>query len=129
MPCARTSATAAGVGPIGVILGLHWVYVGIMENKTEATVACYGYIGIMENKMETAIVYSDYIGIMENKTETNVFNNCDTKHTLFAENDCLVQAANVMLRGSCLRDLWNASFEQVVVARKGTDSSLIVFAR
>ena len=67
MPCARTSATAAGVGPIGVILGLHWVYVGIMENKTEATVACYGYIGIMENKVETAIVYSDYIGIMEIK--------------------------------------------------------------
>ena len=43
-------------GPIGVILGLYWGFIGIMENKME-TIRIRGYIrgsiGIMENKMET----------------------------------------------------------------------------
>ena len=28
---------------------------GIMENKMETTIVCWGYIGIMENEMETTI--------------------------------------------------------------------------
>ena len=36
---------------MGVILGLYWGYIGIMENRTETTIVSWGIIGIMENKI------------------------------------------------------------------------------
>ena len=43
------------MGDIGVILGLYWGYIEIMEKKIETTIVYGGYIGTMENEMETTI--------------------------------------------------------------------------
>ena len=39
----------------GVVLGLYWDYIGIMENRMETSKAYWGSFGIMEKKMETTI--------------------------------------------------------------------------
>ena len=48
----------------GVILGLYWDYIGIMEKKMETTIM--GYIGVILG------LYWVYIGIMEKTMETTV---------------------------------------------------------
>ena len=45
-------------------------FIGIMENKMETTIVCWGCMRIMENEMETTIVYWGSIGIMEIKMES-----------------------------------------------------------
>ena len=58
---------------IGVILGLRWGHIGIMEKKMETTqdrvqkgviLGYWSHIGIMEKRMETSLVYRVYIGVM-----------------------------------------------------------------
>ena len=42
-------------GNIGVILGLYWGYIEIMEKKMDTTIVYGGYFGIMENKLEITV--------------------------------------------------------------------------
>ena len=46
-PKNHTSTEVADTGYIGVILGLHWGYIGIMENQMKTTIVdwdCVGFI-------------------------------------------------------------------------------------
>ena len=40
----------------GIILGLYWGNIGIMENQMETTIVYWGFIGRMEKNMEATIV-------------------------------------------------------------------------
>ena len=53
---------------IGVILGLYWGYMGIMENKMETTIMENQMEKKMENEMETTIMENQ----MEKKMETEM---------------------------------------------------------
>ena len=49
------------MGFIGIILGVYWVYIGIMEKKMDTTIVYWVYVGKMEKNMETTIVYWVYM--------------------------------------------------------------------
>ena len=42
----QLSLTLNPFGAIGVMLGLHWGYIGKMEHKMETTIVYRGYIGL-----------------------------------------------------------------------------------